>query len=328
MLEALGLNWTESSVYQSMLMAPEREITKFAEDLGVPDAAITCAVETLLAMRLLRPCHRRPGEFRAVSPELGFQAILRRREAELAQHQHEYASAQAAIATVTAACHRVAAASTERIIGQPAVQARMEALAAQTEFECISIIPDGALSPELFSTARSINQGILTRGKRVLALFQECVRRDESAWAYAHWLAKAGGQVRLAPVLPARMLISDRRVALVPLDPDDLDQGAVCIWEPGIISTLATMFDHVWSNARPLPSSSDGKDEGTGLAPGEHALLRLLATGLTDGAAANRLGISPRTARRQVAALMSRLGASSRFQAGAQAASNGWLARH
>jgi DNA-binding CsgD family transcriptional regulator len=57
----------------------------------------------------------------------------------------------------------------------------------------------------------------------------------------------------------------------------------------------------------------------------ERALLRLLAAGLTDEAAARRLGISVRTARRQVAVLMDKLGASSRFQAGYRAAQRGWL---
>jgi len=58
---------------------------------------------------------------------------------------------------------------------------------------------------------------------------------------------------------------------------------------------------------------------------GERALLRLLAGGLTDETAARRLGISVRTARRQMAALMGMLEASSRFQAGHKAAQRGWL---
>jgi adenosylmethionine-8-amino-7-oxononanoate aminotransferase len=51
----------------------------------------------------------------------------------------------------------------------------------------------------------------------------------------------------------------------------------------------------------------------------------LLDTGLTDEAAARQLGVSVRTVRRQMAALMGKLGASSRFQAGHKAAERGWL---
>ena len=57
----------------------------------------------------------------------------------------------------------------------------------------------------------------------------------------------------------------------------------------------------------------------------ERALLKLLAAGLTDEAVARRLGRSVRTTRSQVAALMVKLGASSRFQAGHKAAERGWL---
>jgi DNA-binding NarL/FixJ family response regulator len=54
-------------------------------------------------------------------------------------------------------------------------------------------------------------------------------------------------------------------------------------------------------------------------------MMRLLAAGLTDEAAANRLGVSLRTVRRQVRTVMTRLQASSRFQAGYNAAERGWL---
>ncbi len=51
----------------------------------------------------------------------------------------------------------------------------------------------------------------------------------------------------------------------------------------------------------------------------------MLAQGLTDEAVAKRLGVSPRPARRIAADLMEKLGARSRFQAGARAVAKGWL---
>lgn len=46
---------------------------------------------------------------------------------------------------------------------------------------------------------------------------------------------------------------------------------------------------------------------------------------MTDENAGKRLGISLRTVRRQMASLMERLNASSRFEAGLKAAQSGWL---
>ncbi|MEH0400464.1 helix-turn-helix transcriptional regulator [Streptomyces sp. B21-088] len=57
----------------------------------------------------------------------------------------------------------------------------------------------------------------------------------------------------------------------------------------------------------------------------ERALLRLVAEGCTDAAAAGQLHVSHRTARRMMAVLMERLGARSRFEAGVKAARRGWL---
>ncbi|MBW1598593.1 response regulator transcription factor [Streptomyces sp. JJ38] len=51
----------------------------------------------------------------------------------------------------------------------------------------------------------------------------------------------------------------------------------------------------------------------------------MLVRGLTDRAVARRLGLSERTVRRMVAHLMDRLGAASRFEAGARAVERGWL---
>lgn len=78
---------------------------------------------------------------------------------------------------------------------------------------------------------------------------------------------------------------------------------------------------------RRCKEAPDGEETAaaTTITPGEKALLGLLDTGLTDEAAARQLGVSVRTVRRQMAALMGKLGASSRFQAGHKAAERGWL---
>ena len=54
-------------------------------------------------------------------------------------------------------------------------------------------------------------------------------------------------------------------------------------------------------------------------------MLEILQLGVTDDVAAKRLGVSVRTVRRRVAAVMELLGASSRFEAGVRAAQAGWL---
>jgi DNA-binding NarL/FixJ family response regulator len=93
---------------------------------------------------------------------------------------------------------------------------------------------------------------------------------------------------------------------------------------PSIVAIPRAVFDNSWDTATPL-STPVTADESTSVTPGEEALLCLLAAGHTDESAAKRLGISVRTVGRQMNSLMIRLDASSRFQAGINAAQRGWL---
>ncbi len=135
---------------------------------------------------------------------------------------------------------------------------------------------------------------------------------------------ESGFQMRITPNLPHVLLISDQKAALIPLGPPRTSQGALYIREPEIVAVLAVVFGTVWDAATP-PGSSTPEDGTQVVSAHEQAPLKYLAASLTDEAAAQRLGISVRTARQQVACLMSKLGASSRFQAGHEATRRGWL---
>ena len=87
--------------------------------------------------------------------------------------------------------------------------------------------------------------------------------------------------------------------------------------EPVLVQGLLCLFEAVWTACRwAMPDSPT-------LA--ERNLLERMATGSTDQAIARRLGISDRQVRRRIARLLQRLGASSRFAAGAEAVRRGWL---
>ncbi|MFG2999608.1 helix-turn-helix transcriptional regulator [Streptomyces sp. NPDC048340] len=155
-------------------------------------------------------------------------------------------------------------------------------------------------------------------------MYQDSARNDAATLAYAQWETGLGAQVRTSPVLPPRMLIFDRETALVPIDPANSRLGALCTTSPGIVASLVALFEQTWETAVPLGAALAQTPED-GITPGEQVLLKLLAAGMTDEAAGKRLGVSLRTVRRQMSALMERLDATSRFEAGLKAAQRGWL---
>jgi DNA-binding NarL/FixJ family response regulator len=120
------------------------------------------------------------------------------------------------------------------------------------------------------------------------------------------------------------MIIFDRRLAVVPTDPDNTAAGALLLRGSGLVSALCAVFEHIWEDA-PAFGSPSPPDVISGLSSQARAVLLLLSQGYTDEAVARKLGISVRTSRRITAEMMTMLGARSRFQAGVAVGELGWL---
>ncbi|WP_405004037.1 LuxR C-terminal-related transcriptional regulator [Kitasatospora purpeofusca] len=329
MLELLGVDTTAEAVYREMLADPEGGVAELCERLRLPGAVVRAALDRLADLTLLRASRERPGALWPVSPERGLELLLRRQEEELARRQQELAVSKAAVARAVAEYATLRSATLvdggERLVGLDAIQAKLETLTARLGTECLGVMPGGAQSAASLAASRPLDEDALRRGVSLRTIYQDSVRNDPETFAYTQWMTGLGGRVRTAPVLPPRMLVFDGTTAVVPIDPENTRAGALCTEEPGIVASLVALFEQTWETAVPLGGDPRPEDAGTGLSPGERELLRLLSTGLTDDAAAKRLGVSVRTVRRQMAALMERLEAASRFEAGLKAAQRGWL---
>jgi DNA-binding CsgD family transcriptional regulator len=328
LLKVLGLSGLAVGVYAAMLEHPDHGVTDLAGQLGLSEREVRAGLDELADLMLLRPSRETPGAFRVVSPQFGLEALLRRQEEDLARRAHQLAASKAAASEVivqfAALTPETPHDSVERLVGLDAIQGKLELLAAQASEECLSVMPGGAQSQASLDSSRPLDADAARRGIALMTLYQDSVRNDPATFSYAHWLTGLGGQVRTAPQLPPRMLIFDRTIALTPIDPTNTRFGALCIREPGIVSSLVTIYQQAWDIAVPLGAERE-RDHATGLSAAERELLLLLSTGLTDETAAKRLGVSLRTVRRQMSALMERLGATSRFEAGLKAAQRGWL---
>jgi DNA-binding CsgD family transcriptional regulator/predicted DNA-binding transcriptional regulator len=328
LLEELGLSPAAEAVYRAMVSEPRIRIVELCEQLELTEQEVRTGLDELVRFTLLRESRDDPGQLRTVSPEIGLRTLLKRQEEELDHRQRELARTRRqvidAVAEYATLQPDAVVAGTRRLVGLDAIQAQLEILTRDLNSECLSIMPGGAQSHASLAASQPLDQDALARGVRVLTLYQNSVRNSPETLAYARWLTDLGGQVRTAPILPPRLLVFDRKIAVVPIDPANSKLGALCTTEPGFVASLAAVFDQAWSTAVPLGAAAP-TDFDTGLTPVDRELLKLLATGLTDEAAGRRLGLSARTVRRQMAALMERLDAASRFEAGLKAAQRGWL---
>jgi hypothetical protein len=129
-----------------------------------------------------------------------------------------------------------------------------------------------------------------------------------------------GEQARMQPSLPFRMVIFDRRVAVISLDGDRPENApTLLIHGNALLKALCLLFEFEWERATPImfgrvAAGSDKVDdmEREFMA----ALIPLLSAGLNDKAIAAELGISSATLNRRMSELMKKTGTRTRFQLG------------
>jgi DNA-binding CsgD family transcriptional regulator len=326
MLEALGVDPSAETIYLAMLRQPNAGRAALAGSLGWTEEQVDAALDRLAQLSLLRPSFEDPRVLRPVSPAVGLEKLLARQEAELARRQHQIEEGRAALETLLIEfCGREAGTTVvEELVGLDAVREGLERLALEARYEVLAFAPDGAQTIDSMKASRPLNRYLLGKGIRMRTLYLTSVRNDPQTTAHAQWLTESGAELRTAPVLPLRMLVVDRILSVVPLNPENTAAGACVVRGPGVAAALNSLFDLVWRDAtpwgaRPPATAPTPTDQ-------ERALLRLLMRGDTDEQAARKLGVSTRTVGRMAADLMGRLHARSRFQAGALAVANGWLA--
>jgi len=326
MLAALGLTTAAESIYRLLLDDSRVGVAEIADRLGIDEEQVRDCLDRLFDLALLRQAAGAPAEFHVVDPAVALRYALAEQQDDLARRQRQVAESQAAIVSLMEDFSRArgkSAFSAVELIGTDSVRDRLERLAREIESEVLTFMPGGGQSASALEFARRNDAHLLERRVRIRTVGLESIRKDPATLAHARFLTDGGAEFRTSETLPPRMVLVDRRAALVPLDPDDTRKGALLVTGSGIIASMLALFEQVWRIATPLGVAPDPRREG--LTSPERALLMLLADGLTDEAAAGRLGVSHRTARRMMSGLMERLNARSRFEAGRKAAQRGWL---
>ena len=178
--------------------------------------------------------------------------------------------------------------------------------------------PDQWRLPSESEMALAVNRAV-QQGRRVRAIYP--ARALQEAPAILIGRAAIGEQIRVLPEVTTRLLVIGTSRALLP---DPLGVGndrRVAIRQPSIVQVVTQYFDLLWDRASAVPTL----DRGEARPDLRRLLLGQLADGAKDEQIARNLGLSLRTVRRRIAAVMSDLGVDTRFQAGVEAARRGWL---
>jgi hypothetical protein len=158
------------------------------------------------------------------------------------------------------------------------------------------------------------SQDLLARRRiRQRTLYPMDVLEDEVGRQWLAAWAAFGEEQRLSLAPPSDFAIFDQHAVVAVARWGDPAADYVLIRDPMLISAFTALFDRAYARGLPV-APFDESDEG------DLSLIRLLGLGLKDESIARYLGVSLRTVRRRVAALMAAHGAQTRFQLGVAAA--------
>jgi sugar-specific transcriptional regulator TrmB/DNA-binding CsgD family transcriptional regulator len=335
MLDILGLDALSERVYQELVAAGTADAQTLAERTELAADAVATAVELLVELGLVTRHAAATGNedgvnaYAAAPPAVALGALLA--EHRYALHKAELALAALAESYRSAAADRSSRDLVEVVSGAEAVLQRFEQVqrGAVNELMVMAEARYEVVGPgESPAEEQAIDRGVRYR----VVLEREALEFPGAIDGLALHAGKSQ-QSRVVERVPAKLIVADRSVALVPLsDGSGPDGGrepvAMYVRAPGLIRLLIGLFESVWERAVPVRLGEAGgieaepQNEPTGL---DLRILSLLMLGSTDAAIAKQLGLGLRTVQRRVAHMMELAGVSTRLQLGWHARHRHWL---
>lgn len=288
---------------------------------GYPEATVTGVTLELQRMGLLR----RSGEssWEAIPPDIALPALASQFELRAAMTR---ALSSELSRIYRGARHRSLTGDGVLVLSSlQEVQDATEQIEAGAEQELVGFYNDSPRTAYRFATdPRTQPTRRLTHTGRHLAVrttYDTLLLELPRAAEVLQRRSASGEECRFLRGLPFSAIVADSSSAVIDITAFD-SSGKGCLWvqDRRLALAVAALAEMLWRMATPMADEGlESVDEQS------RAILSLLAGGATDSMIAAQTGISQRTVERKVRTMLSQLGASTRFQAGVQAARRGWL---
>lgn len=194
-----------------------------------------------------------------------------------------------------------------------AINPYLTTLVSEAQEELLTAQPQATRSAKTVAEASARDVEALRRGLAMRTLYQHSARRHPATHKYVATVTEHGAEVRTLDEFFNRMIVVDRRVALIPAA--DSLATAVVVREPAIVAYLVDVFERAFARGRPFASA--GQSVTKEIASEQRSMtIRMLIEGHADAVSAKRLGVSPRTYAGYVAELKEEYDAETRFQLG------------
>lgn len=201
----------------------------------------------------------------------------------------------------------------DEIQGLDNINRFLESVVGDARQEILTAQPAGARKAATLEAAVQRDVSALERGVKLRTLYQHSARRSVVTREHVERVTAAGAQVRTLDEFFNRLIVVDRRLAVVPGEQGT--KRAIAIHEPSLVAYLADIFERYWERATAFTDRE--RDTERAVADDVHNMtVRMLIEGHSDNASAKRMGVSTRTYAGYIAALKEEYGATTRFQLG------------
>jgi DNA-binding CsgD family transcriptional regulator len=301
-LGVLGVGPQGEELYRHVLRAPGLTLGAHVAQLGWTDYEAEHAIEQLRARRLVRVTDL--GEVVADHPRAALERVVSAEEARLATRRQDLARVRDAIdAFVTD--HR--AGQESQASDQP-VRERVDQAVFASVYEHLVASTVGLIRQAKPGEPRAADDFPTVRQQLSSGREQRTLYSPEALQAYggalAAW-ASLGEQQRIVSGLPSEFVVFGDEVAIGSTEWGQDGGDYVLLRDPMVVAAFIALFDRLWAAATPAEHTDD---------PSAKALVEWMQQGLTDEAIARAMGVSLRTVRRRIAAMMSEHGVTTRFQ--------------
>jgi sugar-specific transcriptional regulator TrmB/DNA-binding CsgD family transcriptional regulator len=325
--EALGVSPTQERLYVALVDEPWPTTVELQRRTGMSAREVEACLRSMETLGLVSHTTDDPPRLVAAPPEVAIEALIARQQGAVERARAGAASLMSRYLEVSH--DHLSESLVEIMHGQAAVRQRFDQLLHGTTEELLVLdkppyaVPHDETDPQ---------ERLLANGVSVRTIYERAALERPEVVEHVGVLGERGEQARLRASLPLKLAISDRRVALVPLTPNQKHMEASALVHPcALLDALIELFELLWLQAPPLrlheptPEDLSETDAAGVLSLRQRKLLDLMLTGMKDEAIAHHFGVTSRTITRWVAELMIVTGAETRFQLGWQATRRNWV---
>ncbi|QKW20673.1 helix-turn-helix domain-containing protein [Kitasatospora sp. NA04385] len=202
----------------------------------------------------------------------------------------------------------------EYVRGQALINQRLQQITAAGITEAVAMQPGGPRPPELLAGSLEGDLKSVRRGTAMRTIYHASTRYHQSTRDYVATLSAEGWQFRTLDEPYTRLIIIDRKVAVLP-SVEDINNFATFIHDQSVVNFLQEeVFERNWTRALDFDGERNVPQEVVSRL--RQTIVDLLLAGTNHRVIARRLGISERTLARHLAEMREDYNVDSLFQLG------------